>query len=267
MHGLPNHDGPNKIDWGQTSHDYSTYRPGPPPSFYHRLAALEVGLPGQRILDLGTGTGVLARQFAEQGSVVTGIDISAEQIAAARRLAAEQKTEVEFLVARAEETPFDDAVFDIATANQCWLYFDASKVVPELRRILRSNGWLVTSHFSWLARLDPIAKQTEQLVLSFNPNWSAADWAGVIPACPKSAEPFFDVRAMFYYDEPITFTHEAWRGRIRACRGVGASMTPEQVAEFDRAHDEMLQRIAPETFTVLHRIDAHIFQFKENYAP
>ncbi len=263
MHGLPKHDGPNTIDWGKTSHDYSTYRPGPPLSFYQRLAALGVGLPGQRILDLGTGTGVLARQFAEQGSIVTGVDISAEQIAAARRLAAEQGLAVEFLVAPAEELPMQDGVFDIATANQCWLYFDKSKVIRELRRVLRPGGWLVTSHFCWLPRLDPIAKQTEELVLSFNPNWSAANWSGVIPACPKDAEPFFDVRAMFYYDEPIVFTREAWRGRIRACRGVGASMTPEEVSEFDTAHDAMLRRIAPETFTVLHRIDAHVFQFKD----
>ena len=71
---------------------------------------------------------------------------------------------------------------------------------------------------------------------------------------------------MFYFGEPITFTREAWRGRIRACRGIGASLPPEEVVEFDAAHDKLLRRIAPEEFTVLHRIDAHIFQFKENYA-
>jgi len=266
MHGLPQHDGPNKIDWGKTSNDYATHRPGPPLSFYHRLAALGVGLPGQSILDLGTGTGVLARQFAGQGAIVSGIDISAEQIAAARELATEEGLDVRFVVGHAEELPFQDSEFDIATANQSWLYFDKSRMVPELRRVLKPAGWLVTSHFCWLPRLDPIAKETELLVLSFNPNWSAADWSGVIPTCPQAMEPFFDVRAMFYYDEPIAFTREAWRGRIRACRGVGASMTPEQVFEFDSAHDVLLRRIAPETFTVLHRIDAHVFQFKESNA-
>jgi SAM-dependent methyltransferase len=267
MHGLPKHDGPNEINWGKTSNDYSTYRPGPPPSFYHRLVVLGVGLPRQTILDLGTGTGVLARQFAQQGAIVTGIDISEEQILAAKRLAADEKLEVNFLTGSAEELTFSDSTFDVATANQSWLYFDKSKIIPELHRVLMPNGWLVTSHFCWLPRLDPIAKQTEELVLSFNPNWSAADWSGVIPASPKAEEPFFDVRAMFYYDEPIMFTREAWRGRIRACRGVGASMAPEKVSEFDAAHEDLLRRIAPETFTVLHRIDAHIFQFKEDYAP
>jgi SAM-dependent methyltransferase len=263
LHDFPARDGDNVIDWGKTSSDYSTFRPGPPPSFYARLSALGVGLPKQHILDLGTGTGVLARQFARQGVTVTGIDISEQQIATARQLAEQENLNVEFVVGRAESLPWQAAKFDVATANQCWLYFDKQKTNGELRRVLKPNGWLVTSHFSWLPRLDSIARQTEDLVLQFNPAWSAADWSGHIPACPKSAETIFDVRAMFFYDEPIVFTREAWRGRIRACRGVGASMTPEQVAEFDAAHDEMLRRIAPETFTVLHRIDAHIFQFKD----
>jgi ubiquinone/menaquinone biosynthesis C-methylase UbiE len=265
MHGLPAHDGPNEIDWGKTSSDYSTHRPGPPPSFYHRLAALGVGLPQQTILDLGTGTGVLARQFARQGAIVSGIDISDEQIAAARKLAAEENLDAAFVVGRVEQLPWPNAAVDIATANQCWLYFDKSKVIPELHRVLTRNGWLVTSHFSWLPRLDAIARHTEALVLEFNPHWSAADWSGVIPTCPKWAEGIFDVRAMFYYDEPIRFTRDSWRGRIRACRGVGASMPPDKVADFDAAHEELLKRLAPESFTILHRIDAHIFQFKEDY--
>jgi hypothetical protein len=139
--------------------------------------------------------------------------------------------------------------------------------VPELYRVLKPGGWLVTSHFCWLPRLDNIARQTESLVLQINPNWTGGDWSGTIPPEPESTAPFFDVRAMFYYDEPIVFTRDSWRGRIRACRGVGAALPPEKVAEFDAAHAELLERIAPETFPVLHRIDAHIFQFKEDYKP
>lgn len=263
MHGLPAHDGKNVIDWGKASGDYSTFRPGPPPSFYTRLAVLGVGLPGQAILDLGTGTGVLARQFARQGATVTGVDVSEEQILAARRLASDEKLDAEFLVSRVESLPSENAQFDVATANQAWLYFDKEKTIDELRRVLRQGGWLVTSHFSWLPRMDPIARQTEELVLKFNPDWSAADWLGIVPPFPKWAEHVFDVRAMFFYDEPIEFTREAWRGRIRACRGIGASLASEKVAEFDAAHDALLKQIAPDTFTILHRIDAHIFQFKD----
>ncbi len=262
MHGLTSRDGNKVIDWGKTSDDYSAFRSGPPPSFYARLAALGVGLEDQMILDMGTGTGVLARQFARQRSVVFGIDKSAEQVAMAARLAEEEGLRVDFSVGHAEALPWKQPMFDVVTANQCWLYFDRERVISELRRVLKPGGLLVTSHFCWLPRLDEIAKQSEELVLEFNPDWSASDWAGVIPACPKWAESTFDVRAMFFYDEPIGFTRDRWRGRLRACRGIGATMTDEEVATFDAAHDDLLRKIAPDTFSILHRIDAHLFQFR-----
>ncbi len=68
MEGVSPTDAGRKIDWGQTSQDYAMFRLGPPPGFYDRLKVHGVGLPKQKILDLGTGTGVLARQFARQGA-------------------------------------------------------------------------------------------------------------------------------------------------------------------------------------------------------
>src|SRR5918911_1868482 len=106
MHGINPTDPGRAIDWGRTSVDYARHRPGPPESFFARLAALGVGLAGQRILDLGTGTGLLARRFAQAGANVAGIDIAPEQIAAARSLAQEQRVAVDFRVAPAENTPF-----------------------------------------------------------------------------------------------------------------------------------------------------------------
>ena len=52
--------------------------------FYDMLALLGIGLPGQRIADLATGTGLLAREFAGRGASVDGVDIAEGQIATAR---------------------------------------------------------------------------------------------------------------------------------------------------------------------------------------
>jgi 2-polyprenyl-3-methyl-5-hydroxy-6-metoxy-1,4-benzoquinol methylase len=87
MQGANRVDPGMSIDWGKTSLDYAKYRPGPPPSFYEKLKAYGIGTSGQSILDLATGTGVLARQFAKQGCEVVGSDISAEQIKMAGTLA------------------------------------------------------------------------------------------------------------------------------------------------------------------------------------
>lgn len=247
-------------DWGLTSTDYAIYRPGYPQSFFERLKAIGIGLAGQRILDLGCGTGVLARQFARQGSIVTGVDVSEGQINAARALSERDNLQVDYIISRAEETDLLEESFDVMTASQCWVYFEKDRIIPEVKRLLRPGGRLMTSHLCWLPRVDRIARETEALVLEHNPNWTSGDWDGKIVYCPDWARGHFLVDAMFYYDEPLLFTHESWRGRIRACRGVGATLSPAQVKKFDREHAGLLSKRAPAEFAVLHRIDAHILR-------
>ncbi len=71
----------------------------------------------------------------------------------------------------------------------------------------------------------------------------------------------FKVFGFFFYDESISFTRESWRGRIRACRGVGAAMTPEEVEKFDREHANLLEEMTEqESFSIVHRIDAHLMR-------
>lgn len=251
------------IDWGKTSVDYASYRPGPPLSFYERLVALGIGKAGQHLLDLGTGTGVIARQMARQGCHVSGIDVSGGQITAARECAAQEKLTIAYEVAPAEDIPFSAGSFDVVTANQCWLYFDKPKVLAELKRVLKPGGVFVTSHFSWLPRIDPIARASEELVLKYNPAWSAKDWDGVVRTVHTWMEGQVVLQAMFFYDVDVPFTRETWRGRMRACRGVGAALSAEKVEAFDREHDALLQRTVAahdgDTFTITHRIDASIF--------
>lgn len=98
-----------------------------PPSFFERLRGLGVGLPGQRVLDLATGTGALALPLAAGGVRVTGIDLAGEQVAAARELAKERDLSLELFTARAEATGLPDGGFDLVTASQCFGDFD-----PEL---------------------------------------------------------------------------------------------------------------------------------------
>src|SRR5271154_4013684 len=128
-HGVP-------FDWGRTSHDYALFRQGYPASFWQRLVALAAGLPGQRVLDLGTGTGNLAIEFARRDCKVTGVDITARQIEEARKRAQTERLSIEFRVLPAESTGLPDASFDLITASQCWVYFDQSRVIPEVKRML-----------------------------------------------------------------------------------------------------------------------------------
>ena len=264
---MPRHeniDAGREIDWSKTSDDYAEHRPGPPASFYRRLEVMGIGVSGQRILDLGTGTGHLARTFAGQSCEASGVDLAAGQIEAAIRLAKDQGVEVDFRVAPAEETTHADASFDVLTANQCLLYFDLPRAIAEMRRVLVPNGEIMVSHFTPLPRLDPLVAASEELVLEHNPDWSAADWPGYIPTHPAWSRDDFDMPCFFYYDEPIPFTQESWRGRMRTLRGIGATLTPTEVAAFDSDLIALLKRTMPQVFTVLHRIHVQVFRFKSN---
>ena len=77
---------------------------------------------------------------------------------------------------------------------------------------------------------------------------------------PTWAEGHFELRGMFVFDEPIPFTRESWRGRIRACRGVGATLAADQIEQLDREHEALLRTITTGDFSVLHRIDAHLLR-------
>ncbi len=256
-------DAGRRFDWGRTSVDYDRFRPGPPESFYERLRAFAVGRSGQRILDLGTGTGLLARRFAEAGAVVSGLDISADQLSVAQAAASRDGLDIEFRQGGAESLPFRSSSFDVVTANQCWMYFDLKQTIPEVLRVLRPEGLLLVSHFSFLPRQDPLVAASEALVLEHNPDWSGADWDGVLPAEPSWSREAFDLVGLFVYDEAIPFTRESWRGRMRALRGIAATLTEDEVAAFDRAHEAMLKKRAPNEFGVLHRIHAHLFKPRE----
>jgi SAM-dependent methyltransferase len=248
-----------EFDWGKTSQDYAKYRSGYPESFYEVLAALGIGKPRQTILDLGTGTGVLARAFAKRGARVTGVDISASQIAAAQALAAHEGLDISFRVCAAEDIAFSDGSFEIISAGQSWLYFDAVVLIPKVLRLLVADGCLVLTHFAWLPHKDNIAQKTEELVLQYNPEWTAAGYKGNIPPVFSWAKADFDLRTFHVMEVPIPFTRETWRGRIRACRGIGASLAADEVERFDAEHWRLLETIAPEAFTVLHQLALHVY--------
>ena len=255
-----NIDAGRAIDWGKTSNDYDRYRPGPPDSFYRKLETLEIGLPGQRLLDLGTGTGLLARRFAAQQADVAGIDISTDQLNMARAAAHREGVRVEFREAGDARLPFPNQAFDVVTANQCWMYFDLTRTIGEVLRVLSPGGRLLVSHFSFMPHLDRLVRASENLVLKYNPDWTGADWDGVIPPEPRWSRQEFELTGLFVYDEQIPFSRDGWRGRMRALRGISASLSEDEVRAFDEEHERLLVGLAGERFNICHRIHAQIFK-------
>jgi 2-polyprenyl-3-methyl-5-hydroxy-6-metoxy-1,4-benzoquinol methylase len=250
------------LNWSATSQDYLQHRPGYPGEFFILLQQLGVGLAGQDILDLGSGTGALAIPLAKQGSRVTAVDLSEGQIQAGQQAAQQQGVSITFKVAPAEATEFPDQSFDVITASMCWLYFDIKRMEVEVPRLLRPNGLLLVSTLIWISDEDPIASQTGAL-LTRHVHQASEHVRGrdmeIVPAWSLNR---FRLKTYHDFKIDLPFTKESWRGRLRASRYIGAALSPERAAAFDRAHQELLDRIAPDQFNIRHRIRIQIFEPK-----
>lgn len=244
------------VDFGKAAADYRRYRQGFPPEFFARLDAFGIGRAGQRVLDIGTGTGLLARAFALRGAQVTGLDASADLIAEAREADTEAGVAIDYVVAPAEATGLPGGAYDIVSAGTCWHWFDRPRAAAEAMRLLRPGGRLIHAHLDWLPLPGTVPHETEAMILKHNPSWSGGNGTGLHGKnlADLSVAGFMDIET-FSFDLAIPYTHAAWRGRIRASAGIGASLPEEKIARFDREHAALLaERFPEDPLRVPHRL-------------
>lgn len=250
------------FDWGKTSEDYAKFRDIYPEEFYKKLVDRGLCVKGQKILDLGTGTGVLPRNMYRFGGEWIGTDISPEQIEQAKIMSEAAGMDIKYFAVPTEKLDFPDESFHVITACQCFWYFDHEKVMPKLARLLKPGGKLVILYMAWLPFDDPIAGKSEELVVKYSPAWSGAGETRHPIWVPDIAYEYFDAVENEEYDLHVPFTKESWHGRMKACRGVGASLGSEELAKWDAEHRALLNAIAPEEFTVLHYAAIRIMRKK-----
>jgi demethylmenaquinone methyltransferase / 2-methoxy-6-polyprenyl-1,4-benzoquinol methylase len=111
---------------------------GQDPRWRRALVAAIDPRPGERVLDVATGTGLVASELAERRASVVGLDQSEEMLAVARERLGDRVT---FVEGQAERLPFADAAFDALTFTYLLRYVDdRAATMRELARVVRPGG-------------------------------------------------------------------------------------------------------------------------------
>ena len=192
----------------------------------------------------------MPRNLYKYGAKWTGIDISGKQIEQAKLLS--NGMNIDYYTMPTEKINFPDNAFDIITACQCFWYFDHEQIATKLYNMLNPDGRILVLYMAWLPYEDIIAGASEKLVLKYSPNWSGAGETIHPISIPDCYLKNFELVYHEEYPLYVHFTRESWNGRMKTCRGIGASLNKSEIAMFEKEHMQLLETIAPNEFDVLH---------------
>lgn len=117
---------------------YDAYRPVPPPVLLDTLARYVAGPPLRRVVDLGSGTGLSTRAWADRAGEVIGVEANPAMRAVAE--ARTTGTNIRYVEAFAAETGLPTGSADLVTCSQSFHWMEREPVLAEAARILRPGG-------------------------------------------------------------------------------------------------------------------------------
>lgn len=189
--------------WGAGGEGYDQISRGIADAIAHAVSALDPQ-PGERVLDIATGTGWAARSIAARGAAVTGVDLGPGVIEAAKALS--PGAEIDFRVGDAEALDFPDGHFDAVISTFGVMFArDPDAVASELARVVKPGGrvslanWAVGGSVHDMFRLIRSYKPVEE-----NPAPSPFEWGKkerVLELLGRHFEIEFEVGTSFFRPE------------------------------------------------------------------
>ncbi len=246
-------------NFGKFSDDYAKHRAGFPDSFFLHLSHDVELQPSMQLLDLGVGTGTLARWFAKQSIKVTGLDFDKKMIEASKGLDSLDGVNIKYVLADANRSELPSQSFDLITAGQCWHWFDAQSIASEVKRMLKPEGKLVVAYFDWISRKDNPVDLMYKLKQKFVED--AVDrqrkWPlGFYPQKPDDLDlAGFSICKSSVWEEDIPYSHESWLGRLRAYSGLGGRLDDQTLGAFELEYRELIKVAFPqEVLMIPHKV-------------
>jgi 2-polyprenyl-6-hydroxyphenyl methylase/3-demethylubiquinone-9 3-methyltransferase len=141
--------------------------------YMRRVLTEDLGIDPDRltVLDVGSGGGLLAEEFARLGCAVTGVDPSQESVAVARDHAREEGLGIEYRVAAGESLPFEDGSFEAAYCCDVLEHVDSvPATLAEIARVLRPAAVFLYDTVNRTAR-------SRLMMIKIGQDWRLTRWA------------------------------------------------------------------------------------------
>ena len=163
------------------------------------------------------------------------------------------KTQLRRYACDAKDIDIKDESLDVITACQCIWYLDYSITASKFAGMLREDGSFLILYMGWLPFEDEIAGKSEELILKYNPKWTGCGDTVHPVWVPDEYLDYFNIEKQEEFRVDVPFTRESWHGRMRACRGTSASMSPEELALWNDEHIKMLREYS-DSFVIKHYV-------------
>lgn len=192
---------------------YVKYRPTYPPALLDALWAEGFLQPGQRVGDVGSGTGIFTKLLLERGLQVWGIEPNGPMREAAEAWLAPYGNRFVSVDGRAEAMPLPDGSLDALTCAQAFHWVDPVAARREFARVLQPGAPVIILWNNRSVDADPFAAAYDQLLLTHGIGYQRVRDSWVVP--DSVWRDFFTNGAyrFFHFDHQQRFDWEGLLGR------------------------------------------------------
>ena len=213
--------------------DYIKYRPHYPVEIIDLLAAECALTPDSVVADVGSGTGMLAKLFLENGNPVIGVEPNREMREGGEDYLASY-ARFQSVDGTSEATRLPASTVNIITAAQAFHWFDPVKTRAEFMRVLADEGWVVLVWNDRRTSSTAFLRDYEALLHEFGSDYKQLKHKDVQDKSVFSA--FFGVEPReARFDNAQQFDFESLTGRLNSASYMPAREEPAHVAMLLRA--------------------------------
>lgn len=253
----------NNVNFGSVARDYAKWNNDFPLHIFDKLLQKGIIMSNYYAVDLGSGSGLITRELTKKGLKVIGVEPSFELIEEAKKIDKMDGIKINYINAKAENTNLADEQFDIVTVVRAWHWFNRIKVISEIKRILKPNGYLIVMDSGFISHESRLVQETLELIKNYTPD-------GILkPAGSKAeAKEYHNGFPTIWYADwkdanfkiiesmqekyEVAFSHDGWRGRVRALSWLSA-FEPENRNKIDSELKQILEKSYPkEPITIPH---------------